>query len=56
MFVHGSLSDLTIWELQLAPVGERHRAIVYSRRYKRQLHTYRSQSGSDAKTGNGASR
>jgi pimeloyl-ACP methyl ester carboxylesterase len=33
VFVHGSLSDLTIWELQLAPVGERYRAIAYSRRY-----------------------
>ena len=33
VFVHGSLSDLTIWELQLAPVAERYRAIAYSRRY-----------------------
>ena len=33
VFVHGSISDLTIWERQLAPVGERHRAIAYSRRY-----------------------
>lgn len=33
VFVHGSISDLTIWELQLAPVGERYRAIAYSRRY-----------------------
>ena len=33
VFVHGSISDLTIWELQLAPVGERYRAIACSRRY-----------------------
>jgi pimeloyl-ACP methyl ester carboxylesterase len=33
VFVHGSISDLTIWEPQLAPVGERYRAIAYSRRY-----------------------
>jgi pimeloyl-ACP methyl ester carboxylesterase len=33
VFVHGSISDLTIWEPQLEPVGERYRAIAYSRRY-----------------------
>ena len=33
VFVHGSISDLTIWEPQLAPVGERYQAIAYSRRY-----------------------
>ena len=33
VFVHGSISDLTIWEPQLPPVGERYRAIAYSRRY-----------------------
>lgn len=33
VFVHGSISDLTIWEPQLEPVGESYRAIAYSRRY-----------------------
>lgn len=33
VFVHGSISDLTIWEPQLDPIGERYRAIAYSRRY-----------------------
>ena len=33
MFVHGSISDLTVWQRQLAPVGERYQAIAYSRRY-----------------------
>jgi len=33
VFVHGNISDLTIWEPQLASVGERYRAIAYSRRY-----------------------
>ena len=33
VFVHGSISDLTIWEPQLGPVGESYRAIAYSRRY-----------------------
>jgi pimeloyl-ACP methyl ester carboxylesterase len=33
VFVHGSISDLTVWEPQLAPIGERYRAIAYSRRY-----------------------
>ena len=33
VFVHGSISDLTIWGPQLAPVGERYQAIAYSRRY-----------------------
>ena len=35
VLVQGSLSDLTIRELQLAPAGERYRAIAYSRRYAR---------------------
>lgn len=33
VFVHGSISDLTIWEPQLDPIGERYHAIAYSRRY-----------------------
>jgi pimeloyl-ACP methyl ester carboxylesterase len=33
VFVHGSLSDLTIWQPQLAPVGKHYRTIAYSRRY-----------------------
>ena len=33
VFVHGSISDLTIWEPQLGPIGERYQAIAYSRRY-----------------------
>lgn len=33
VFVHGSISDLTIWEPQLGPIGECYRAIAYSRRY-----------------------
>lgn len=33
VFVHGSISDLTVWQRQLAPVGERYQAIAYSRRY-----------------------
>ena len=33
VFVHGSISDLTIWGPQLGPVGESYRAIAYSRRY-----------------------
>jgi pimeloyl-ACP methyl ester carboxylesterase len=33
VFVHGSISDLSIWEPQLEPIGARHRAIAYSRRY-----------------------
>ena len=33
VFVHGSISDLTIWEPQLGPVGESYRAIAYSRRF-----------------------
>jgi pimeloyl-ACP methyl ester carboxylesterase len=33
VFVHGSISDLTIWEPQLGPIGENYRAIAYSRRY-----------------------
>jgi pimeloyl-ACP methyl ester carboxylesterase len=32
VFVHGSISDLTIWESQLGPIGESYRAIAYSRR------------------------
>lgn len=33
VFVHGSISDLTIWNPQLPAVGARYRAIAYSRRY-----------------------
>jgi pimeloyl-ACP methyl ester carboxylesterase len=33
VFVHGSISDLTIWEPQLEPVGASCRAIAYSRHY-----------------------
>lgn len=33
VFVHGGISDLTIWEAQLTPVGAHYRAIAYSRRY-----------------------
>ncbi len=33
VFVHGGFIDFTIWEHQLAAVGERYRAIAYSRRY-----------------------
>jgi pimeloyl-ACP methyl ester carboxylesterase len=33
VFVHGSLSDLTIWEQQVAAIGGDYRAIAYSRRY-----------------------
>ena len=33
VFVHGSISDLKIWEPQLDPIGEPYRAIAYSRRY-----------------------
>jgi pimeloyl-ACP methyl ester carboxylesterase len=33
VFVHGSISDLTIWEPQLEPIGASYRAIAYSRRY-----------------------
>lgn len=33
VFVHGSISDYRTWAFQLGPVGERHRAIAYSRRY-----------------------
>lgn len=33
VFVHGSISDLTVWDPQLGAVGERFRAISYSRRY-----------------------
>ncbi|HEX2075610.1 MAG TPA: alpha/beta hydrolase [Geodermatophilus sp.] len=35
VFVHGGVSDLRTWERQLSPVGERYRAIAYSRRYAR---------------------
>lgn len=33
VFVHGSISDMSIWDAQLDPIGSRYRAIVYSRRY-----------------------
>ena len=33
IFVHGAISDLTIWQQQLPAVGARFRAIAYSRRY-----------------------
>jgi pimeloyl-ACP methyl ester carboxylesterase len=33
IFVHGSPSDLRIWEKQMAAFAESHRAIAYSRRY-----------------------
>src|SRR5262249_44339445 len=33
VFVHGSISDLTIWQPILESVGGRYRAIAYSRRY-----------------------
>lgn len=33
VFVHGAISDLTIWDAQLPAIGRRHRAIAYSRRY-----------------------
>lgn len=33
IFVHGGISDLRIWEKQMAPFSKNHRAIAYSRRY-----------------------
>ena len=33
IFVHGSISDYTYWQDQLAPFARTHRAIAYSRRY-----------------------
>ena len=33
IFVHGTVSDLRSWKLQLVPFGATHRAIAYSRRY-----------------------
>jgi len=33
IFVHGAFIDFTIWAQQLPAVGERYRAIAYSRRY-----------------------
>jgi len=35
VFVHGSLSDMRMWEQQLPRVGASYRAIAYSRRYAR---------------------
>jgi pimeloyl-ACP methyl ester carboxylesterase len=35
VFVHGSLSDLRVWDQQLPEVGRKCRAITYSRRYAR---------------------
>src|SRR5713226_2500806 len=33
VFVHGGISDLRIWERQMAAFSENHRAVAYSRRY-----------------------
>src|SRR5919202_2923647 len=33
IFVHGALEDYRFWAGQLAPFGERYRAVAYSRRY-----------------------
>lgn len=33
VFVHGSVCDLTVWDPQVEAIGERFRAISYSRRY-----------------------
>ena len=33
VFVHGSISDLTIWDRNVPVIGGRYRAIAYSRRY-----------------------
>lgn len=33
VFVHGGISDMTIWNAQLPVIGSRYRAIAYSRRY-----------------------
>lgn len=33
VFVHGSISDLSIWEPQFETISDRYRAIAYSRRY-----------------------
>ena len=33
IFVHGGISDLRIWEKQMAAFSENHRAIRYSRKY-----------------------
>ena len=33
VFVHGSISDYRTWGHQLDPIGQRYRAIAYSRRY-----------------------
>jgi len=33
IFVHGGISDLRIWEKQMAAFSKNHRAIAYSRRY-----------------------
>lgn len=35
VFVHGSASDLRTWERQVPAIGERFRAVAYSRRYAR---------------------
>ena len=35
VFVHGSISDMRVWEQQLPGVGRSYRAITYSRRYAR---------------------
>ncbi len=33
IFVHGGICDLRIWEKQMTPFSQNHRAIAYSRRY-----------------------
>lgn len=33
VFVHGGISDLRIWDRQMAAFSENHRAVAYSRRY-----------------------
>ncbi len=35
VFVHGAISDMRTWEHQLPAIGERYRAISYSRRFAR---------------------
>ncbi|MDJ0851967.1 MAG: alpha/beta hydrolase [Myxococcota bacterium] len=35
VFVHGAVSDLRTWEQQLPAIGQRYRAIAYSRRHAR---------------------
>jgi len=49
VFVHGSLSDGSFWNPQLAPFAEKYRAIAYSRRYD-QPNTNQAQAGYSAVT------